>query len=233
MPLPRHDRSQTFGDTVVGCAVVVDGLTRISSRTEGEGAEMLCLGRNRSMRPWYWSHDDSTASQDLVDPVHRSVRASFTNTDADDAIQECVRFRRGLESGQRSKVVAMTQPLKSHVDQRMIVCLQRNAQVQLHYAVGAQQQPVTSSRQNLAAQPRAYEVASRDRDDAANAVGYRPELLGRSGGDSHRHQWSRRHGGLSLARHENAVVGVGILRESGEGCGSGCLEHVPAPNAQG
>src|SRR5712664_3448475 len=191
MPLPRHNFSQVFGVAVVDGAVVVDGLTRISSRTEGEGAEMLCLGRDRSMRPWYWSHDDSTASQDLVDPVHRSVRASFTNTDADNAIQEGVWFRRGLESRQRSKVVAMTQPLKSHVDQRMIVCLQRNAQVQLHYAVGAQQQPVASSRQNLAAQPRAFEIASRDRDDAANAVGHRPELLRRSRGDVHRHQWSR------------------------------------------
>src|SRR5882762_3937087 len=85
------------------------------------------------------------SSQDLVDPVHRSVRASFTNTDSDDAIQEGVWFRRGLESRQRSKVGVMPQPLKRHVDQCMVVCLQRNAQVQLQYAVGAQQQPVTSS----------------------------------------------------------------------------------------
>src|SRR3989442_991869 len=37
-----------------------------------------------------------TSSQDLVDPVHCSVGASFANTDGDDAIQECVCFRRGL-----------------------------------------------------------------------------------------------------------------------------------------
>src|SRR4029077_13973959 len=106
---------------------------------------------------------------------HRSFGESFTNTDADDAIQECVGFRRGLESWQRSKVVAMTQPLKGHVDQRMIVGLQRDAQVQLQNAVGAQQQPVISSRQNLAAQPRAFKVASRDRHDATNAMRYRAE----------------------------------------------------------
>src|SRR5258706_6648159 len=46
-----------------------------------------------------------TSSQDLVDPVHCSAGASFTNTDCDDAIQECVRFRRGLEPRHCSKVV--------------------------------------------------------------------------------------------------------------------------------
>src|SRR2546426_12452376 len=88
-------------------------------------------------------------------------------------------FRRGLESRQRSKVGAMTQPLKRHVDQRVIVGLQRDAQVQLQNAVGAQQQPVASTRQNLDAQPGAFEDAARDRDDATNAMRYRPELLRR------------------------------------------------------
>src|SRR3989442_1296191 len=197
---------------------VVDALTRISSRAEGE-----------------WG-SPAMSSEDLVDPVHCSARARLTNTDGDDAIQECVRFRRGLEPRQGSKVVArgvdapsaaeggnsvgraMTQPLKGHVDQRTVVCLQRDAQVQLENAVGAQQQPVTSSRKNRAAQPRAFEVPSRDRHDATNAKGYRPELFRRSGGDFHRHQWSRRHGGLSLAREGKAGVGVGLLRESRQGC---------------
>src|SRR5882762_133143 len=188
MPLIRHKRSQnTLVDEVIA---VVDALMRISSRTDGEGDWLV----------------GSPSSQDLVDPVHRAVGASFTNTDAEDAIQERVGFRRGLVSRQRSEVGIMTQPLKGHVDQRMIVCFQRDAQVQLQDAVGAQQQPVASSWQNLAAQPRAFEVPSRDRDDAANAMGYRPELLRRSGGDFHRHQWSRRHGGFSLARNENTVV---------------------------
>src|SRR5205807_7631803 len=105
---------------------------------------------------YYCTHDDSTASHDLVDPVHCSARTRLTNTDGDDAIQERVCFRRSLEPRQGSKVVArgvddlstaeggngvsraMTQPLKGHVDQRMIVCLQRDAQVQLENTVGAQ-----------------------------------------------------------------------------------------------
>src|SRR2546422_8440979 len=134
---------------------VVDALTRISSRAEGEFGS------------------PAMSSEDLVDPVHRSARARLPNTDGDDAIQERVCFRRGLEPRQGSKVVArgvddlstaeggnsvsraMAQPLKGHVDQRMIVRLQRDAQVQLENAVGAQQQPVASSRQHLAAQPRA------------------------------------------------------------------------------
>src|SRR4029077_4260684 len=158
---------------------VVDALMRVSSRTAGE------------------FRSPAMSSQDLLDSVHRSFGASFPNTDADNAIQERVGLRRGLESRQRSEVVAVTQPLKGHVNQRTIVCLERDAQVQLQNAVGAQQQPVISSRQNLAAQPRAVEVASRDRHDATNAMRYRAELLPRSGGDVHRHQWSRRHDCLS------------------------------------
>ena len=45
-------------------------------------------------------------SEYLVDLVNRSVRASFANTDGDDAIQECVFFRRGLEPRHGAKVVA-------------------------------------------------------------------------------------------------------------------------------
>ena len=86
-------------------------------------------------------------------------------------------------------VWAVTQSLKGHIDQRMIVCLQRDAQIQLQDAVGAQQQPIASPRQNPPAKPRAFEVTSRDRDEATNAVGYRTELLRRSGDDFHRHEW--------------------------------------------
>src|SRR5262249_12413788 len=118
------------------------------------------------------------ASQDLVDPVNRSVRASLTDTDGDDPIQECVSLRRGFESRKRAKVVgcgidhlsaaergncigrAMAQPLKPHVDQRPVVGLERDPQVELQNTVGAQQQPVTSPGQNSAAEPRALEVAS-------------------------------------------------------------------------
>src|SRR6267378_141644 len=88
-----------------------------------------------------------TSSEYLVDLVNRSVRASFANTDGDDAIQECVFFRRGLEPRHGAKVVAggidgfaagerrdhirraMAQPLKRHIDQRVVVRLQRDAQV--------------------------------------------------------------------------------------------------------
>src|SRR2546423_15612867 len=45
------------------------------------------------------------SSQDLVDSLHRSVGASFANTNGDYAIQECVCFGRGLESRHCSKVV--------------------------------------------------------------------------------------------------------------------------------
>src|SRR5262249_40270883 len=123
--------------------------------------------RARVGPPW------CTSSQYLVNLVNRSVRTGFTNADRDDAIQECVFLGRGLQSRQRSKVIAggidgfstaerrncsrrpVAQPLKPHINQRMIVSLERNAQVELQNAVGAQQQPVPTPRQNLAAESRA------------------------------------------------------------------------------
>src|SRR6185369_4441 len=128
-------------------------------------------------------------SQDLVDPVHRAVRARLADADGDDAIQECVRLRRSLEPRYRPEVVArgiddlsapeggdrvrgaVTQPLERHVDQRMVVRLQRDAQVQLQDAVRAEEEPVPSSGQDLAAQARSFEVAARDGHDDARAVG--------------------------------------------------------------
>src|SRR5258706_4084307 len=44
-------------------------------------------------------------SQDLVDRVCRSVRPCFADAHGDDTIQVCVRFRGGLKSRQRPKVV--------------------------------------------------------------------------------------------------------------------------------
>src|SRR5258708_20379166 len=85
----------------------------------------------------------------------------------------------------------MAQALKRHVNRRMVVCLQRDAQVQFENTVGALQQPVTSARQNLPAKSRAFEVAANDRHDTANAVGQRTELLWRGGGGALPHQWSR------------------------------------------
>src|SRR5262249_20121581 len=127
----------------------------------------------------------AATSEYLVDPVNCSVRTSFTDTDGDDAIQECVLFRRGFEPRHRSEIVArgiddlstaesgdrigraMSQPLKRHLNQRVIVGLERDAQVELQSAVGAEQQPVASARQNLAAKSWTFELASRDRHDAA------------------------------------------------------------------
>src|SRR5258706_5874072 len=136
-------------------------------------------------------------SQYFVDLMNRPIGRSFTSTDGDDAIQEGICFRRCFESRHRSKVVAggindlstaeggdyvgraMAHALKRHVNRRMVVCLQRDAQVQFENTVGALQQPVTSARQNLPAKSRAFEVAANDRHDAANAVGHRTQLLWR------------------------------------------------------
>src|SRR5262249_47549201 len=166
-----------------------------------------------------------TPSEDLFNPVNSPVRTGFADTDADDTVQECVCLGRGLESRQRTKVVAggidglstaesgvdigscMTQPLKRHGDQGMIVRLECDAQVQLHDTVRAQQQPVTSSRQDLAAKPRAFEIASCHGNDAANAMRYRSDSLRWRGCEPHGHQWLRFHGDLSPVRLWKGVSG--------------------------
>src|SRR5260370_10937655 len=91
----------------------------------------------------------------------------FASTDGDDAIQEGICLRRCFESRHSSKVVAggindlsraegsdsvgraMAHALKRHVNRRMVVRLQRDAQVQFENTVGALQQPVASARQNF------------------------------------------------------------------------------------
>src|SRR5258706_15950180 len=141
--------------------------------------------------------------------MNRPIGRSFTSTDGDDAIQEGVCVRRGFESRHGSKVVVggiddlstaeggdyvgrtMAHALKRHVNQRMVVCLQRDAQVKLENTVGAQQQPVTSARQNFAAKSRAFKVAATDRHDTPNAVGHRTKPLWRGcGGSSPSHRSS-------------------------------------------
>ena len=71
----------------------------------------------------------------------------------------------------------MTEAEGRHVNQGAVVSLERDAQIELENAVGAQQRPVTSAGQDHAAEPRAFEGATRNWRDHAGAVRYRAELL--------------------------------------------------------
>src|SRR5262249_28290943 len=195
------------------------------------------------------------SSEYFVDPMNRSARTRFTNSDSDDAIQECVFLCRGFEPRYRSKVVArriddlstaersddfrraMAQPLKRHLNQRVIVGLERDTQVELENAVGAEQQPVTAARQDLAAQSRAFEVAPNNRYDRTNAMRHRSELLRRGCEDFHCHQWLRLHDGVSPFCQWKPVIDAGVMqapsqrvRRTGNDGRSNYLDHVSAAN---
>src|SRR5262245_35886647 len=138
---------------------------------------------DRGAHPWRPSQLSRSpkSSEYFVDLVHGSVRTSFPDADGHDVIQERVLLGRGLEFGQRSEVIArriddgsevergddigraVAQPLESHVYQLVIVGLERDAQIELLNAVGAQQEPIAAAGQNRATKSRAFEIASRDR----------------------------------------------------------------------
>ena len=83
---------------------------------------------------------------------------------------------------------AMTQPLERQIDQRLVVRLQRDAQIELQNAIAPREGPVHSARQDLAAQPRTIEGAARDWRYDACSMGHRAELLWRPDDDLKRHQ---------------------------------------------
>src|SRR5712692_8033417 len=144
--------------------------------------------------------------EDLVDRVDRSVRAAIARRDSDQSVQELILRRARFEPGCGPEVVrgridglasrerredlrrAMTEAEGRHADQGPVVGLERDSQIELEYGVGPQEGPVTSARQNPAAQPRAFEGAAHDRRDDACSVRHRAEPLRRWYDDLERHQ---------------------------------------------
>ena len=126
--------------------------------------------------------------------------------DGEQAVQERVLRVPGLETGRGAEVVGrrvdglaarerrdhlrrpVTKPERRHVDERAVVGLEREAQVELEDAVAPEQRPVTAPGQHLAAQPRALEVPARDRCGDARAVRHGADLLHAADRDLQRHE---------------------------------------------
>src|SRR4029453_15572007 len=144
--------------------------------------------------------------KDLFDRVDRSAGAAIARRDSDQSVQERILRRARFEPGGGPKVVpgridglaprqrsqhfrrAVTEAERRHINQRAVVGLEDDAQVELENAVGAQQRPVTSARQDLAAQPRAFEGAARNRRYHAYSMRHSAELLRRRDDNLQRHQ---------------------------------------------
>src|SRR5471030_1982301 len=128
-------------------------------------------------------------SEDMEDIVDRSRRLTPAGRHADDAIEKPVLLRRGLEARRSAEVIlagldllalverldhpgrAVPHAIVVHVDQMVVVRLEREAHVQHQDAVAPLQQPVaTRCRQDGALDLLALEGAALDRGDASTAV---------------------------------------------------------------
>ena len=144
--------------------------------------------------------------KDFVDRVDRSARAAISGRESDQSVQERILGRARFEPRRGPKVVrgrvdglttrkrgqhfrrAVTEAEGRHVNQGAVVSLERDAQIELENAVGPQEGPVTSPRQDLAAQSRAFERAARDRRYRACSVRHGAELLRRRDDNLKGHQ---------------------------------------------
>jgi hypothetical protein len=83
---------------------------------------------------------------------------------------------------------SVTDPQRCHVNERAVVGLERQAQVELEDAVPPEERPVAPARKHLSAQPWTLEVAGRDGCRAANPVRHGPDLLRGRHHDLQHHQ---------------------------------------------
>src|SRR2546421_3048949 len=144
--------------------------------------------------------------EDLFDRVDRSARAPVAGRDGNQSVQirilRCARFEswrgpkvilgriNGIATRERGQHFrrAMTQAERVHVDQCAVVRPERDSQIELEHAVGAQQRPVTSTWQDPAAEPWAFEAAAGNGRDHACSVRYPAEPVRRGDDNLKRHQ---------------------------------------------
>src|SRR5439155_6311939 len=155
--------------------------------------------------------------QDFVDRVNRPGRAAIAGGDSDQTVQERIRRRARFEPGRGPEVVlrridglasrerrqylrgAMTEAEGRHADQGAVVGLERDSQIELENGVRPRECPVTSVRQDLAAQARAFEGTACDGRYDARSMRHSAELLRRRDENLKHHQQTRSHICVSVA----------------------------------
>src|ERR1700681_2342628 len=85
-----------------------------------------------------------TSSENLLDGVDRPVSMTFPNTHREQAIEERVLRRGRLEARQRAEIVVrvVAHAGERHVDQRTVVGLERDAEIELARSVGRRGHPI-------------------------------------------------------------------------------------------
>src|SRR5258706_14535719 len=90
------------------------------------------------------------------------------------------------------------------MNQRAIVGLERQSEIELECSVGGRGHPVGAA-ENDSAQALAFEGTTRNRKDRESAVRCRPDLLGCSGRQTQPYQWTGVHGVLTFGNPLRAV----------------------------
>src|ERR1700722_9361550 len=150
------------------------------------------------------SHRDAR-SENLFDHVNWSSDANFTRTNSKQSIQERVLRVRRLEAWERPKIrrffrSVIFDAFERHVNERTVVRLERDPQVELEDTVGALEHPVAAAREYLAAKPVALERASEDRKREASTVRSRADVLRGRRAEPKGHEGTRTHGVPPIGR---------------------------------
>jgi len=117
-------------------------------------------------------------SENLFDYVRRPARADLAGTYGQHSIQECILGRGGLEPRERVKIrtCVITYTREGHVDERAVVGLEGDPEIELERAVRRLDRPICAAREHFSADAFSFERASHDRKRQALAERRRAEV---------------------------------------------------------
>src|SRR6202049_3044199 len=112
-----------------------------------------------------------TWSKDLLDSVNWPVSVTFPNAHCEQAVEECVLRRGRLEARQGTEIVVrvVAHASERHVDQRVVVGLERHPEIELARSIGASGHPVGAAEDD-AAQALAFKGPTGNRKDREHAM---------------------------------------------------------------
>src|SRR5258707_679925 len=125
---------------------------------------------------------NARASEDLFDHVHRSVGAHLARSHSKQSVQEGVLRVSRLEARERPEIRSsfrsvIADAFERRVNERIVVRLQRDPEVELKNPVGALEHPIAAAREYLAPKPVTLERASDDRKREASTARSRADVL--------------------------------------------------------
>src|SRR5437773_6808818 len=136
-----------------------------------------------------------TWSKDLLDSVNWPVSVTFPNAHCEQAIEERVLRRGGLEARQRAEIVVrvVAHASECHMDQRPVVGLERHTEIELARSIGGGGHPVRAAEDD-AAQALSFKRPTRNREDRERAMWRQTDLLDRGSRKTQAHQRTGVHG---------------------------------------